>query len=92
VFENTKEEASNPVTAMFEMVSGTAPLFVNVTDCEALCTPTAILPNVRLVADRVGAGANPVPLSAMVCGEPLASSVMVTVAVNGPSALGFKVP
>jgi len=88
----TKEEAFAPVTTIGEMGSDTALLFVRVTDWETLATPTATSPNERLVAESVGAGANPFPLRVIVCGELDASSVMVTVAVSPPSALGVKVP
>jgi len=37
-------------------------------------------------------GATPVPLNAMVCGEPAVLSVIMTVAFNGPAAVGAKCP
>ena len=89
---NTNEEASAPVTAMLEIVSATAPVFVNVTYCDPLIEPTFVDPNERLVADRVTGGTRPVPLSAMLCGDPATLSVIVTAAVNAPTAVGAKCP
>jgi hypothetical protein len=42
------------------------------------------------VVERVGAVTKPVPLSAIDCGEPVASSVMVIDADNGPCTAGTK--
>ena len=92
VFEVRKEEAFAPVIVMLEMAIGAVLVFVNVTDCRLLVAPTARSPKDRLVADSVGAGTYPVPLSAMVCGELLASSTMVTVAANAPVDTGVKIP
>jgi len=75
-----------------EMARGTVLTLVRVTDCDALAVPTACLANNRLVAESVGAVSWPVPLRAMVCGELLALSVMVTAAVSGPCASGVKCP
>ena len=50
------------------------PVLVRVTDCDAVAVPTAEEPNERLVAESVAAGPRPVPLSATLCGEPLALS------------------
>ena len=53
VFEKTKDDASAPVTAMLDMAIEAPLVFVKVTDCELLCTPTARLPKERLVAESV---------------------------------------
>ena len=37
-------------------------------------------------------GLTPVPVRAMVCGDPVALSAMVTAAVSGPTAAGVKCP
>ena len=92
VFEVRKEEAFAPVMAMLETAIGAVLLLVNVTDCRLLVAPTARSPNDRLVTERVGAGTYPVPLSAIVCGELLASSTMVTVAANAPVDAGVNIP
>jgi hypothetical protein len=74
------------------MAIGAALLLVKVTDWAPLVVATAKLPNNRLVAESVGAGTYPVPLSAMVWGELLASSTMVTVAARAPTTVGVKTP
>jgi hypothetical protein len=49
------------------------------------------LPNQRLVADRLAAGATPVPVSVTVCGRRVALSVMVSAPVLVPGAVGVNV-
>ena len=91
VFRNTKEETSAPVTTMLVIVNRVPPVLVKVTVCVALPNPTRTVPNDRLLADRDTApGGSPVPLSAIDCGGPVASSVIVTAAVNGPGVAGAK--
>jgi len=94
LFAKTNEDAFAPVTAILVMVSVAVPVLVIVTDCDPLDEPTFTVPNERLVAESVtGAiGAAPVPLNAMVCGEPATLSVMVTAAVTAPAAVGAKCP
>ena len=53
--------------------------------------PTAWLPKVRLVGERLAAGAVPVPERLTLCGLPVALSVRVTAAVRVPAAVGLKV-
>jgi hypothetical protein len=53
--------------------------------------PTDWLAKVRLVGERLGAGAVPVPERATVWGLPLALSVMLTEAERLPLAVGVKV-
>ena len=79
---------------MLPMVNAAVPVFVIVTDCDPLHVPTVVVPNERLVAESVtgvGVGA-PVPLNAMVCGDPAALPVMVTAAVFAPADVGWKCP
>ena len=92
-FANTNEDASAPVTAMLVIDSGAPPVLVNVTDCDGLAVSTTWFPNERLadVSDNAGA-VTPVPLSEMLCGDPLALSVMITVAESGPVVAGVKCP
>ena len=91
LFENTNDEASAPVTLMLLIVKVGLPVFFSVTLWEALVLPTSRLPKERLVADRdTVVSADPVPLSAMLCGEPVALSVIVTLAVNAPDVAGAK--
>ncbi len=53
-------------------------------------TLTTTLPKARVVGDTV-AGANPVPVSALVCGLLLAPSVTVSVPGREPVAVGLNV-
>ncbi len=80
---------------MLEMVSAALPLLVSVTLCAGLVVPTAWLPKLRLVDDRLTAGAElvlvPLPDRPTDCGLPLALSVIVTAAVSVPVAVGVKV-
>lgn len=92
MFVETKEEAFVPVTAMLAMDSTVPPVLVSVTCCDALVEPTAVLGKVKLLAESVGGGMYPVPVSAMLCGELTALSVIVTEAVSAPSAAGVKWP
>jgi len=92
VFDVRKEEAFVPVMVMLEMTIGAVLLFVNVTDWRLLVAPTARSPNDMLVAESVGAVTRPAPLSAILCGELLALSVIVIAAVNSPITAGVKWP
>jgi len=93
-FANPNEEAFVPVTAMLPKVSVPLPVFVKVTVCEALGVPIAWVPYDRLVAesDIAGLPTVPVPLREIVCGDPVALSVMVTAAVIAPVDVGAKCP
>jgi len=93
LFAKTNDEAFVPVTAILVIDIGDPPVLVNVTDCDALVVSTTWSPNERLVevSDTAG-GVTPVPLSAMLCGEPGALSVMVTAAESGPAVVGVKCP
>jgi len=79
---------------MLVIVRAAVPVFVMVTNCDALEVPTAVAGYERLFAESVTgpAGATPVPLNAMLCGEVLALSVMATAAVSTPAAAGAKCP
>jgi len=90
---NTNEDAFAPVTLILVIDNGDPPVLVIVTDCDALVVSMAWSGNERLVevSDTAGAVA-PVPLSAMLCGDPLALSVMVTAAESGPVVVGVKWP
>jgi hypothetical protein len=94
LFAKSKDEASAPVNVILAIDTVVVPVLVKVTYCDALVAPTVVAGNVRLVAVRVtgSAGATPVPLNAMLCGELLALSVRVTAAVNAPVAVGAKWP
>jgi len=68
------------------------PVLVRITVCDALIEPTVVAANVRVLAERVTLGANPVPLNAILCGELLALSIIVTAAVSAPPTTGAKCP
>ena len=87
-----KEDEPAPEIAMLVIARGIVAVLVNVTDCDVLVVPRTWLPNDRLVAERVGAETSPVPLSAMVCGELPALSVIVTAALKGPGTAGVICP
>ena len=92
VFEKANEAASEPVTEMPVMDSASFPVLVRVTDCDALAVPTACAPNDKEVADNDAIAPSPVPLSAMLCGEPSALSAMVIAAAMAPTVVGAKCP
>jgi len=89
---NTNEDELAPVTAMLVIDKTAVPVLVIVTDCELLAEATAVAGNVRLVADRVTGSATPFPLNMMLCGEPVALSVIVMAAVSAPAVVGAKWP
>lgn len=70
------------------------PLLVSTTACAALAEPTACEANVRLVGERVIAGAvaaAPVPVSGRLCGLPAASSTIETEATRAPGMVGVNI-
>jgi hypothetical protein len=83
--------AKSPLVTMLLKFSGKFPLFDTVTVCPALVVPTAWLPNVNEVGEIPIATATPVPVSATVCGLPVALSVNVIVPVRAPAAVGVNV-
>ena len=84
--------ASAPVTAILEMVSAAVPVLVMVIICEPLDSPWMVGAKLSALAERVTGGSRPVPVSAIVCGELSALSVIVMSAVNAPAAIGAKCP
>lgn len=83
--------AKSPLAARALIFSGLLPVLVNITDCAAAVVPTTVLPNVRFDGLSETPGNVPVPLSVMVWIPPLALSVMVTIPVRTPFAVGAKV-
>jgi len=80
------------LATMLVMVNAALPLFVSVTGSGRLVVPTVWLPvSERLGGIRVTTGAAPVPVRVIVRGLPLPLSVMVTVPVLVPRAVGLKV-
>ena len=80
-----------PVSATLLTLNAALPLFVRVTVCAVLLVPTDWLPKETLLAERLAPGAVPVPDRLTVCGLPAALSVILTVAVRLPLAVGVKV-
>ncbi len=76
---------------MLLMLSVAVPLLVSVTACAALVVPTCWLLKVSVLLDNVTAGAIPVPLRLTLCGLFGALSVIDTVPVRVPVAVGVKV-
>ena len=92
VLAKTNEDAFAPVTAMLVIANAAVPVLVMVTDCDPLDVPTVVEGYDRLVAESVTGGSTPAPLSAILCGELLALSVMAMAAVNAPVVAGAKWP
>ena len=80
---------------MLDTLRAAPPVFCKVTVCDELATSMPWSPKLRLVAERLTAGLplvfEPVPERLTSCGLPLALSVMLTSALNDPTALGEKV-
>jgi hypothetical protein len=84
-----------PLAAMLIPVSGALPVLERVTLLVLLVVPTRWFPKLRLVAERLTAGADdedaPVPVRVTFCGLPAALSVMVIEPLRVPVAVGVKV-
>ena len=80
----------DPVTLTCEKVSVAVPVFVSVITLELLL-PTTTLPKLTLVGLTEPRACRPVPLSAIVAGDPEALLVMEIVPVALPSDVGAKV-
>jgi len=63
-----------------------APVFVSVTGCAGLVVKTSWFGKVRLVGEKVTAGATPTPVSGTDCGLPGALSATLTAAFLVPVA------
>jgi hypothetical protein len=72
-------------------VSLAVPVLLIVTVNGTLVVPITWLPKFRLVGERLTVNVAPVPVRLMVCGLPAALSVIVTLAVRLPLAVGVKV-
>jgi hypothetical protein len=91
VFDMPNSAERSPIRLMLVIVSGDVPVFRSVEDCEALVVPTTCDAYVRLAGVSDTAGWTPVPLSATVCGEPVASSAIEMPALRAPVADGENV-
>ena len=83
----------NPVPAILlpEMETGAVPVLESVTVVGALLLPTATLPKLMLAGLALSAPCVPVPLSAIVRGEPGAVLVTDTLPTALPVVVGAKV-
>jgi hypothetical protein len=90
--EMEKSAALGPVIATLLSVMDAPGPFDNVADCDALPVPTEVLGKERLVGetDALLEAANPVPVSATVCGLLVAESVNPRVAARVPSPVGLN--
>lgn len=88
-----KSPASAPPRVYDVKLMTTVPVLVRVSNWAALVVPTFCAGNVKAVVLglNVSVADWPVPVRVTVCGEPLALSVMVRVAVRVPSCVGVKV-
>jgi len=78
-----------PVIAIEVIVSEVVPTFVSVTVFDALVTPVATVPKLKLVGESFAVV--PSPLSGTVCGLHAALSVTLRAALREPLAVGLKV-
>src|SRR4051794_30301181 len=72
------------------MVSGAVPEFRRTEVFAAVDAPTGVAENAMLDGGKVAAGEVPVPLRVTTCGLPVALSVIETVAVRAPPAVGLN--
>jgi len=83
-----------PVIAILVILSGALPVFLSVTLFDPLVVPTLRAEKVKLVGERLTAGAvgpAPVPVKPIECGVPAALSLIDTAAVRVPVAVGVNV-
>ena len=82
--------AKSPVAWMLVMFNAALPLLVRVTLCAALEVPTGWLGKNKVVGVKL-AVVEPVPVRFAICGLPYASSLMVSVPLRVPEAVGVNV-
>jgi hypothetical protein len=75
---------------MLLIVRVALPVLLSVTILAGLVVPNTWLANIRLVGDRVTAGAIPVPVTGTACGLPAALSATLIFAVRVPLAVGVN--
>jgi len=91
VLVSAKSPLLAPLRAILEIVNGPVPLFVSVTVWAALAVVINWPAKVRVSGESVTTGTTPVPVRDTLCGLPVALSVMLTLAVRLPVAVGLKV-
>lgn len=88
---SAKSPLLEPVIVMLLTVTGPEPVFVTVTVCGGLVVSGRTVPNERDVGETVTLGAVPVPDRLTFCGLPPALSVIASVELLLPVAVGVKV-
>ena len=83
--------AKSPLALMLDMLAAAVPVFETVTGCDALPLPSTCAGKVKALLDRPITGAVPVPVRETVCGLFAALSVMVSVPLRDPLAVGVNV-
>lgn len=84
--------AKSPVVLMLVRLKTAPPVLVSLMVCTALVLPSAVAGKLIVVGLSATTGtANPVPLKLTVLGLLLASLVMTTLPLKGPTAVGAKV-
>ena len=86
-----KSAAFAPVIRNDDMVSVPKPVLVSVMFMGKLLVPTFVTGNCNIVGDKFTTGCTPKPLNATVCGLPVALSVILSVPLRWPSAVGENV-
>jgi hypothetical protein len=87
-FTQSSTSEKSPLAAMLEIVRAVVPLFVTVTACGALATPTCWNPNARLDVDSVTVEVLPDKFTT--CGLPGALSAIVSDALRSPVSEGVN--
>ena len=90
VFVWVKLDAFVPPSVMLEIVIVAAPVLLSFTVEAALVVAIVVTGNAIVDADSVATGTAPAPVSATVCGEPVALSATLSVPVTVPAATGVK--
>src|SRR5271163_1106610 len=90
LFDWPKSPGFAPVRVMLERFSAAVPALVSVTLCAALIVPTGLAAKTRFAADKLTAGAAPVPASATVCRLPGALSARFNVPDSAPATDGVN--
>jgi hypothetical protein len=73
------------------MINDASPEFISVTICAVLVEPMFCAANWSATVESVTSGAVPFPVSVIILGDPLASSVIVTLPARLPAIVGVKV-
>ena len=88
--EIAKSDGFVPVIVMPLMFRVAVPVLVKMVEIAVAVEPTTVLGNGIVVTESEAPGAVPVPVSAAVCGEPVALSATESVALNPVADAGVK--